>query len=106
MGEQARSRHLRGERLRQGRVDLPRAQTTSFLLVENDGNEGRGRQLKVVYTGERSVPDTFKDHAEALAGGQMGTDGVFRANKIQAKCASKYEAAPPKLNASAPQGKI
>ncbi len=64
-----------------------------------------GEQLKVVYN-VYDLPATFKDHAEAVVGGQMGTDGVFRANKLQAKCASKYEAAPPKLNASAPQGKI
>ena len=80
--------------------------TTAFLMVEHEGQKDVGEQLKVVYTGN-DLPDTFKDHAEALAGGQMGSDGVFRANKLQAKCASKYEAAPPKLNTTAPtQGKI
>jgi len=32
----------------------------------------------------------------------MGADGVFHANQIQAKCASKYEAAPPPGTASKP----
>ena len=51
-------------------------------------------QMKVIYEGTDPVPDTFRDGAQALADGKMGRDGVFRANKIQAKCASKYEAKP------------
>ena len=51
-------------------------------------------QLPVVYAGIDPLPDTFRDGSQALADGEMGTDGVFRAHKIQAKCASKYEAAP------------
>ncbi|HSW51194.1 MAG TPA: cytochrome c maturation protein CcmE [Bryobacteraceae bacterium] len=51
-------------------------------------------RLKVVYEGTEPLPDTFRDGAQALADGKMGRDGVFRANKIQAKCASKYEAKP------------
>lgn len=51
-------------------------------------------RLKVVYDGSDPLPDTFRDGAQALADGRMGPDGVFRANKIQAKCASKYEAKP------------
>ena len=51
-------------------------------------------RLKVVYDGTDPLPDTFRAGAQALADGKMGSDGVFRANKIQAKCASKYEAKP------------
>jgi cytochrome c-type biogenesis protein CcmE len=51
-------------------------------------------RLPVVYSGIDPLPDTFKDGAQALADGKLGTDGVFRASKIQAKCASKYEAKP------------
>jgi cytochrome c-type biogenesis protein CcmE len=50
--------------------------------------------LKVVYNGIDPLPDTFRPGAQALADGRLGADGVFRATKIQAKCASKYEAAP------------
>jgi cytochrome c-type biogenesis protein CcmE len=50
--------------------------------------------MNVVYTGTEPLPDTFKDESQALADGRMGSDGVFQANKIQAKCASKYEAKP------------
>jgi cytochrome c-type biogenesis protein CcmE len=52
------------------------------------------RRLRVVYSGVDPLPDTFRDGAQTLADGKMGPDGVFRASKIQAKCASKYEAKP------------
>ena len=51
-------------------------------------------KLKVVYSGSDPLPDTFRDGSQALADGKLGADGVFHANKIQAKCASKYEAKP------------
>ena len=78
---------------------VSQGQTTTFLLVANPGDSNFGDEMKVVYTGN-DLPDTFKDHAQAVAGGQIGPDGVFHANKLQAKCASKYEAAPPKLPAT------
>ena len=64
--------------------------------------------LKVVYSGTETLPDTFKDGAQALADGKLEKDGVFRAARIQAKCASKYESKPriapgqasPNINAS------
>jgi cytochrome c-type biogenesis protein CcmE len=46
--------------------------------------------LPVVYNGTEAPPDTFKDDSQALAEGTYGRDGVFHANKLQAKCASKY----------------
>lgn len=98
MGAKARSRRLQVDgHVKQGSI-VSQGQTTAFVLVEREGSDP-GEQLKVVYTGN-DLPDTFKDHAEAVAGGVMGEDGVFHANKLQAKCASKYEAAPPKLSAS------
>ena len=48
-------------------------------------------KLKVAYTGTDPLPDTFKDGAQALADGKLDRDGVFRASRVQAKCASKYE---------------
>ena len=52
------------------------------------------RTLDVVYTGADPLPDTFRDKAQALCDGRLRADGKFEATKIQAKCASKYEAAP------------
>jgi len=60
------------------------------LVLTQDANT----HLTVAYTGSDPLPDTFKDGAQALADGKLDKDGVFRANKIQAKCASKYEAKP------------
>jgi len=54
-------------------------------------------RIKVTYTGTDPLPDTFKDGAQALADGKLGSDGVFHAGRIQAKCASKYEAKPGQL---------
>jgi cytochrome c-type biogenesis protein CcmE len=55
-----------------------------FALVEND------QVLPVVYSGTEAPPDTFKDDSQALADGSFGRDGVFHAQQLQAKCASKY----------------
>jgi cytochrome c-type biogenesis protein CcmE len=52
------------------------------------------RKLNIVYKGTDPLPDTLKDGAQALVDGKLAQDGVFHANKIQAKCASKYEAKP------------
>ncbi|MBS1832065.1 MAG: cytochrome c maturation protein CcmE [Acidobacteria bacterium] len=59
--------------------------------------------LNVVYNGKEPLPDTFKDGSQALAQGRLGSDGVFHASNVQAKCASKYEAKAPKgANEAAP----
>ncbi len=56
--------------------------------------------LRVVYSGSDPLPDTFRDNAQALADGRLGPDGIFQANKIQAKCASKYQSKPPQRGLS------
>lgn len=66
-----------------------------FVLLE------LGRELPVQYNGTEPPPDTFKDDAQALAMGHLGRDGVFQANQLQAKCASKYAPAQPGKPASA-----
>ena len=64
-----------------GRID--------FVLVED------GKVLPVSYVGTDPLPDTFKDGAQCLIEGKVQPDGRFEAETVQAKCASKYEAAPP-----------
>ena len=61
---------------------------TQFVMVQDK------ERMKVIYTGTDPLPDTFSDGAQALADGKLDRDGVFRAARIQAKCASKYEAKP------------
>jgi len=82
--------------------------------IERVGNEVHFKltqdkmTLKVAYTGSEPLPDTFRDGAQALADGKLDKDGVFRTAKIQAKCASKYEAKVPGSGQAAPvnSGKI
>jgi cytochrome c-type biogenesis protein CcmE len=59
-----------------------------FTLIQNQ------LQLDVVYMGKDPLPDTFKDGSQAVAEGKLTSDGTFHATKVQAKCASKYEAKP------------
>jgi cytochrome c-type biogenesis protein CcmE len=88
MGDQAMERRLRvGGDVEAGSIQR-KAGTVEFMLKQEN------LRLKVAYTGSDPLPDTFRDGAQALADGRMGRDGVFHANKIQAKCASKYEAKP------------
>ena len=88
MGDRAYDERLRVA----GDVENGSIQHTSgrveFMLVQDK------LRLKVAYSGSEPLPDTFRDGAQALADGKMGRDGVFHASKIQAKCASKYEAKP------------
>ena len=73
-----------------GRVD--------FVLEE------QGRGLEVSYVGRDPLPDTFKDGAQALVEGHRMPDGKFVAEQVQAKCASKYEAAPGTQPGAPPSG--
>ena len=49
------------------------------------------KTLQVKYIGKDPLPDTLIDRATAMATGKMGRDGVFVADTMMAKCASKYE---------------
>lgn len=88
MGPQAHGKKIRvGGDVEKGSIVRNGAEV-SFVLHQD------AVKLKVIYSGNDPLPDTFKDGAQALADGRLGPDGVFQANKIQAKCASKYEAKP------------
>jgi len=88
MGDGAKEKRLRvGGDIAAGSIERAGA-NVSFVMSQDK------LQLKVVYSGIDPLPDTFRPGAQALADGKLGSDGVFHATKIQAKCASKYEAAP------------
>ena len=88
MGPVAHSASIRvGGDVQAGSIQKGMAGTT-FVLHQG------AETLKVMYSGTDPLPDTFRDNSKALADGRLGPDGVFQANKIQAKCASKYEAKP------------
>lgn len=75
--------------------------------IQQDGDSLRftvalnGASVPVVYRGRDPVPDTFKDGVSVLVEGSLSSSGMFEGKKIQAKCASKYEADPAKAYAAA-----
>jgi cytochrome c-type biogenesis protein CcmE len=77
--------------------------------IERKGREVRfvlkeqAETIAVFYNGIDPLPDTFKDGAQAVADGKLEADGTFHASKIQAKCASKYEADYNKLKKKSPE---
>ncbi len=88
MGDNAYGKKIRvGGDIQAGSI-LRSGNEVRFTLVQET------RKLNVVYRGSDPLPDTFRDGAQALADGKLGQDGTFEANKIQAKCASKYEQKP------------
>jgi cytochrome c-type biogenesis protein CcmE len=73
-----------------------RSGSVDFVLME------QGKGLPVSYVGTDPLPDTFKDGAQCLVEGKVTPDGRFVAETLQAKCASKYEAAPGQAQPAAP----
>ena len=89
MGNKAYSRNLRvAGNVKPGSIQRVGTHA-NFVLLE------LGKELPVRYDGAEPPPDTFKDDAQALAMGHLGRDGIFQANQLQAKCASKYAPAQP-----------
>lgn len=68
--------------------------------IERHGGEVRFRlsqdasSVPVVYVGTDTLPDTFVDGSQAIIEGNYSSGGVFEAEQVQAKCASKYQAVP------------
>jgi cytochrome c-type biogenesis protein CcmE len=88
MSGQAKEKKMRvGGDVEKGSITR-KADLVEFTLAQDN------LHLRVAYTGRDPLPDTFKDGAQALADGRMGADGIFRANKVQAKCSSKYAVKP------------
>ena len=88
MGHRAMTQRVRvGGDVEDGSI-VRNGREVSFVLHQD------ALKLKVIYSGMDPLPDTFKAGAQALADGRLGPNGVFEASKIQAKCASKYEAKP------------
>jgi len=92
----ARAQHMRvGGTVQAGSIHRMNGRV-DFVL------EGEGKSLPVSYMGGDPLPDTFVDNSQALIEGRPGMDGRFMADHVQAKCASKYEAAPGGTPAAAP----
>jgi len=86
--DDAGARRLRvGGDVEEGTI-IRKAGEVAFTITQEE------EKLPVVYVGKDPLPDTFRDGAQALCEGRLRSDNVFEAHKIQAKCASKYEAEP------------
>ncbi len=81
---QARRARVHGVAASEGFDSRPTELCASFVLT------GASRQLPVVYRGP--VPDLFEAGRQVVIEGRMGPDGVFEADVLMTKCASKYEA--------------
>lgn len=68
-----------------GSISMDAAAGTITFQVSDDSTT-----LPIVYEGP--MPDTLRDEAEAVVEGSLGTDGVFHADTLFAKCPSKFEA--------------
>jgi len=60
--------------------------TLHFILLDMTG---RAASLPVIFQGQ--VPNTFEIGRQVVVEGKLGSDGIFQASNIIAKCSSKYE---------------
>jgi cytochrome c-type biogenesis protein CcmE len=86
-GRMARERVRVGGVVAAGSIERRGGQVT-FRLAQD------AHSVPVVYVGTDTLPDTFVGGAQAIVEGEYTAQGEFRAQKIQAKCASKYQAKP------------
>ncbi|MFW6038861.1 MAG: cytochrome c maturation protein CcmE [bacterium] len=63
----------------------PGQMSARFMLVGEDA------QLPVTYHG--AIPDMFKPGTEVVVEGTLSAEGMFQADVLMTKCASKYDAA-------------
>lgn len=85
----AARRHIRvGGLVAEGSLERHAGKVT-FRLAQ-DANS-----IPVTYVGTDTLPDTLVGGAQAIVEGDYSARGEFLAEKIQAKCASKYQATPP-----------
>lgn len=82
---------LHGKTVRLAGDVLPGSIDRSKPQMEFVIGSGESR-IRVRYIGKDIIPDTFTDESKALVEGSVAEDGVFQAHRIEAKCASKYEA--------------
>jgi cytochrome c-type biogenesis protein CcmE len=88
MGEKAEGRRVRvAGNVVPGSIERLGEGVVTFTIAYE------GEELGVRYVGRGPLPDTLVDRAQAVAEGTLQPDGSFEATLVQAKCASKYEAA-------------
>lgn len=69
--------------------DANPAQMVARFAIQDTEIAG-GKTLPVIYRG--SIPDRFKTDVEVIVEGRVDATGVFQADTLLTKCASKYQA--------------
>ncbi len=89
MSGKAARRHIRvGGTVALSSIERRGGQVTFRIL--QDANS-----IPVTYVGTDTLPDTLVAGAQAIIEGDYTSGGEFKAERVQAKCASKYQAVPP-----------
>ncbi|MBA2362244.1 MAG: cytochrome c maturation protein CcmE [Chloroflexia bacterium] len=93
----AQGNAARGEQVRVAGKVVPgtiqrTAETLTFTAADDTG------RVRVTYGGV--VPDIFKDNVEVVLEGSYGSDQVFNADTLLAKCPSKFESDPNQMAGS------
>jgi cytochrome c-type biogenesis protein CcmE len=80
-----------------GKVAADGFESSSAGLSAKFNLTGGGKTLAVVYRG--GIPDMFQAGREVVVEGKRDSAGVFRADVLMTKCASKYEPGSPHAKA-------
>jgi cytochrome c-type biogenesis protein CcmE len=73
-----------------GRVEEENMHASPAQLTASFDLRGQTRHIPVVYRG--AIPDTFKAGCDVVLEGKLDAGGVFQADFMMTKCASKYQA--------------
>ncbi len=72
-----------------GLVDDQDIEARPAMLTARFKLNGESRSIQVAYLGV--IPDTFKPGGEVMIEGKLDEAGVFQADVLMTKCASKYQ---------------
>ncbi len=72
-----------------GLVDQENVDVAPAMLTAKFDLHGESNRVSVHYQGV--VPDTFKPGGEVMVEGKLDEAGVFQADTLMTKCASKYQ---------------
>lgn len=81
-----------------GKVATDGFASTAGSLTANFNLSGASHVLPIVYRG--TIPDMFGPGKDVVVEGSRDAAGVFHADVLMTKCASKYEAGSPHKNGS------
>ena len=84
------NRHEQRVRLH-GKVGTEHLDVNNALLSAKFDLLGKTQSIRVAYTGV--IPEMFQAQSDVVVEGRLNSDGVFHADTLMTKCASKYDSA-------------